>query len=144
MSENDDLLSATRALADRVEDLGSRLTLSQDQVRRSRLLTIASAVLSVICVFAIIGMGFLWAQVHDATVANRTNAVITCRNSNEARSASLTLWTFLINSSAAETHQEKVALAKLQDWIDILYGPRDCADLGKPFHIPPPPNLGLK
>lgn len=140
----DELVEATRALAGKVEDLSNRVTISHRQTQRNRLLTRMALVVTVVCLAAIVVTGVLIGQVHQATVSNKAAQVTTCLSANESRAANLKLWTFLIGQSTAETHQEQVALDLLETWIGKLYAPHDCSDLNKPFHVPPPPQLGLK
>jgi len=137
------LLAATQALIEKVDELAAHVDVSQRQVRRTRLLTWLALVLTVVCVAGTATTGVLIEQVHKANEANAHTQVITCRNANDQREQSLKLWTFVLSQSKAETHREAVAIKRLQAWIAELYAPRDCADLDKPYHIPPPPDLGL-
>lgn len=86
--------------------------------------------------------------IHLATTraTDQENAVIACENANESRAANLSLWTYVLDLSAASrdevpTPAEQERLDDFRAWVTKLYAPRDCSDLSKRYEIPPPPTL---
>lgn len=134
-----EMINAVNRLSERVETLTRELTVSKQQARRTRMLSIA------VIIMIIGGMVIGWdyaRRISDNVDANRATQVQQCENANSVRASSITLWQTIITFSGADSDaQEKLALADLLNWITILYQPRDCADLDRVYKAPPPPDF---
>lgn len=81
-------------------------------------------------------------QTAQRTKDNGANAVTQCENANESRSASRTLWYFVVDLASQGADREQAAyLSRVRSWIGDVYRPHDCEDLGREYVIPPPPRL---
>lgn len=115
-----------------------------------RVAPIIAGLAFLVAVVAVVGVGVVLFQRSGdqgrLIDANQTNAVINCQNANESRQASLSLWTFLLDSTAdpKATPQQKADVAAVLHWIGKLYAPRDCEDLSRKYPIPPPPVIGAR
>lgn len=110
-------------------------------------------------VFAVVAVGWSWQnsaadhrqdQQRDkdqdaAAAVNRINAVVNCENANESRTASHTLWNFILDLSTRDAPPEQMAyLEQVRAWIGQVYQPHDCTDLSKKYVLPPPPTIPVQ
>lgn len=73
---------------------------------------------------------------------NAANAVISCKNANESREASRTLWFFVADlAGKGASPQEAAYLGRIREWIGEVYQDHDCARLDKAYPLPPPPTI---
>lgn len=134
-----DLLTAVLELSGNVVTLTDRLSVSDAVTRRSRLLTFSVVILLTLGLMT--GAYFQW-QLSRAVSGNQTNAEQSCRNANDSRAASLSLWTTVLGYVQDANPEPNPDLVSLQSWISVLYRPHDCDDLGRVYKIPPAPVLG--
>jgi hypothetical protein len=145
-NDPEDMLQAVNRLSNKVSALTAKVDISAQQVRRTRLLTIAG--------FVVVALAIIFGSVQynrvsniaesnsSLTQANTENAKQGCLNANESRAASLALWTTVLSyvKQTADPYTS-VQLDRLLAWIGLLYQPRDCDDLSRKYTIPPPPVL---
>lgn len=135
------MINAVNTLSEKVETLTRELTVSKQQARRTRILSIAVIVMIVGGMF----IGWDYARRISANVdANRATQIQQCENANSVRQSNILLWEQIIAlslSGEGKTPSERAALVALQDWIAILYRDRDCANLDKVYENPPPPDF---
>lgn len=136
-----EMINAVNNLSERVETLTRELTVSKQQARRTRILSIA------VIVMILGGMiiGWDYARRISANVeANRDTQVQQCENANSVRQSNVLLWEQIIGLSIGDETggpAEVAALLALQEWIGVLYRDRDCTDLDKVYKVPPPPDF---
>jgi cell division protein ZapA (FtsZ GTPase activity inhibitor) len=137
------LLEATRQLADRVDALSRHIHVSQKQLRRTRLLSIFVAVLSLLCLAGVASTYNLYTKVSKTQEQGQQNAITACKNANETRVANQALWDFIISASASQnpnqTPEGTKLLKELKVFVAELYKEHDCSDLSKTYPIPKPP-----
>lgn len=115
-----------------------------------RLASVYARLAPVLVVFALCAS--VWASIAtwqnsrdtaSLTRANQANLVTNCENANESRAATLALWRFLFDTSLKSnpnaTPKQKADIAAIKHWIEQLYAPRDCHDLGRKYPLPPAP-----
>jgi hypothetical protein len=100
-------------------------------------------IVAIIASFIVVGIGV---QAYLYQQAEQDDARTACLNANEARQANLSLWTYILDLSAANreekpTPAEQQQIDEFKNWVGDLYAPRDCDDLSKRYKIPPPPIL---
>ena len=140
-----DLLGATQELAGEVRTLARSLKVSQQQVRRMRVLTIWAVGLSLL---AIVAGGLSLAALHkyhDAQRALTSAQVTNCENANKSRVGQRTLWGFLFDATFEQNKNidpaQKKFLTDFRAWIDELFKAHDCNDLSRDYPIPPRPAI---
>jgi hypothetical protein len=140
---DDEMINAVNNLSERVETLTRELTVSKQQARRTRVLSIA------VIVMIVGGMVIGWdyaRRISNNVDANRETQVQQCENANSVRQSNILLWEQVLGLSASSnegeaTPAEIAALVALQDWITVLYRDRDCNDLDRVYENPPPPDF---
>lgn len=137
------LASAARDLSGRVDDLTHHLSVSQKQIRRTRMLTVLTCALSVLSLLGGLTSVYLLAQVNATSRLNKDAAVQNCKNNNASRAASQGLWTWVLDVSSAQQKNQDPRTAKILDemrtYVGQVYYPRDCTDLTKIYDVPKPP-----
>jgi len=130
------LTNAVTEITNQVKELSRKLTIDQRTVRRTRLLSRITVVLSALALISAVANIYLFTQIHTAQVQ-------TCENGNDARAAQLNLWSFVLTASAAsnpnQTPQQKKVAQQFQTYIVELFAPRDCSNLNKKYKTPEPP-----
>lgn len=91
-----------------------------------------------------------FARIENVNGQRADDAVVQCENANERALDSIVLWRFLfafsrVNGDKPPSPEQAKQLDLILRWIEALYAPRDCHDLGRKYNIPePPPILGGK
>lgn len=86
-------------------------------------------------------------QAKDATsaaVQNRQNAKVACLASNEARSAQIRLWSYVLDASGANpdlTPPQRKLITDFRVYINAVFAPRNCDDPSAAPPTPTPPAL---
>lgn len=139
--EPTDLLGATIRLTHRVEALTKNVTIAAQQNEILRKQTVRTRWLTwTVALILMVGGAFGY-RLYDTLT---DNAIQSCENANQSRTATLSLWTFILEVSAQnpdQTPAERQLLVDLGEWIGVLYAQRDCTDLSREYPIPPPPTL---
>jgi hypothetical protein len=128
----------------RHEEMRQEVSDEADRRERSRLDRYSyMTIVAIIASFIVVGIGV---QAYLYQQAEQDDARTACLNANEARQANLSLWTYILDLSAANreekpTPAEQQQIDEFKNWVGDLYAPRDCDDLSKRYKIPPPPIL---
>ncbi|WP_370943994.1 hypothetical protein AB5J62_33475 [Amycolatopsis sp. cg5] len=130
-------LRAAASLEESMSGLRDEMAALRQRSKRDRKWIVGLAVslaLDIVLSVVVAVVAVQASQANSLAQQNRQTQVLTCEAGNQARSASVSLWTYVLDATAKEpenqTPQRKQQIEQFRTYMQNAYAQRDCTKAG--------------